>query len=381
MSANKKSRGSAGGARKFGAENSDDEDEVVRIHKPKRLANVDAIRNTLKEMIVTEKNPFFVDEVVLLELFRKTCFSLTTLQLYTDKMRLFMMALWEEKPGFVKQIASAKRAEFFEKKLANMVTLDVVLRMFAGTLLVKYPAYSPSETFLTFCNSLITMGAINWSTLHALMTVEYTIQNTESAVLNTYMSRWCDAYAVRRTNQFKTLFGMLHRPSHFDTCGALDNLDPPFADSYRNTALPHKTSDFRIQRTFLGLLVEQTGTTLERRDVLLGGTNLLPDNPLLEAINDCRITYMKVAVKMKQELEYDGEDTRHMDYQFVPESGFMNIEVNSCHYLAAYNAPNTFNTSVNIPMPVRQETGTLVPFPLLDNLKANARKIMNNAFR
>ena len=48
MSANKKSRGSAGGARKFGAENSDDEDEVVRIHKPKRLANVDAIRNTLK---------------------------------------------------------------------------------------------------------------------------------------------------------------------------------------------------------------------------------------------------------------------------------------------------------------------------------------------
>ena len=95
MSANKKSRGSAGGARKFGAENSDDEDEAVRIHKPKRLANVDAIRTTLKEMIVTEKNPFFVDEVVLLELFRKTCFSLTTLQLYTDKMRLFMMALWE----------------------------------------------------------------------------------------------------------------------------------------------------------------------------------------------------------------------------------------------------------------------------------------------
>ena len=63
-----------GGARKFGAENSDDEDEVVRIHKPKRLANVDAIRSTLKEMIVTEKKPFFVDEVVLLELFRKTCF-------------------------------------------------------------------------------------------------------------------------------------------------------------------------------------------------------------------------------------------------------------------------------------------------------------------
>jgi hypothetical protein len=90
---------------------------------------------------------------------------------------------------------------------------------------------------------------------------------------------------------------------------------------------------------------------------------------------------MKVAVKMKQELEYDGEDTRHMDYQFVPESGFMNIEVNSCHYLAAYNAPNTFNTAVNIPMPLREETGTLVPFPLLDNLKANARKIMNNAFR
>jgi hypothetical protein len=380
MSANKKSRGSAGGARKFGAEDSDDEDEVVRIHKPKRLANVDAIRNTLKEMIVTEKNPFFVDEVVLLELFRKTCFSLTPLQLYTDKMRLLMMALWEEKPGFVKQIASAKRNEFFDKKLANMVTLDVVLRMFAGTLLVKYPAYSPSETFLTFCNSLITMGAINWSTLHALMTVEYPIQNAEAAVLNTYMNRWCDSYAVRRTNQFKMLLGMLHRPSHFDTCGALDNLDQPFTHNYRNAAFPLKTSDFRNQRTFLGLLVEQTGTTLERREVM-AGTVQLPDNPLLEAINDCRQTYMKVAVKLKQELEYDGEDTRHMDYEFVPDNGFMNIEVNSCHYLAAYNSPNTFNTAVNIPMPVRQQTGTLVPFPLLDNMRTNARKILTTAFR
>ena len=60
MSANKKSRGSAGGARKFGAENSDDEDEAVRIHKPKRLANVDAIRNTLKEMIVMHRKKTFL---------------------------------------------------------------------------------------------------------------------------------------------------------------------------------------------------------------------------------------------------------------------------------------------------------------------------------
>ena len=381
MSVKRKSRGSAGGARKFGAEESDDEDEVVRIHKPKRLANVDAIRTTLKEMITTEKNPFFVDETVLLELFRKTCFSLTTLQLFTDKMRLFMMALWEEKSAFVKQIASGKRNEFFDKKLDNMVTLDVVLRMFSGTLLVKYPAYSPTEAFLTFCNSLITMGAINWSTLHALMTVEYTVQNTEASVLNTYMNRWCDAYAVRRTNQFKTLVGMLHRPSHFDTCGALDNLDPPFADNYRKAAFPHKTTEFRVQRTFLGLLVEQTGTTLQRGQVLAGGTVQLPDNPLLEAINDCRNTYMKVAVKMKQELEYDGEDTRHMDYLFVPESGFMNIENNTCHYLAAYNSPNTFNTAVNIPMPVKEETGTLVPFPLVDSFRTSARKIMTTAFR
>ena len=70
-----------------------------------------------------------------------------------------------------------------------------------------------------------------------------------------------------------------------------------------------------------------------------------------------------------------------MDYLFVPESGFMNIEINTCHYLAAYNSPNTFNTAVNIPMPVREETGTLVPFPLVDSFRTNARKIMTTAFR
>ena len=93
-----------------------------------------------------------------------------------------------------------KVASFKEAVLENLKVLDVVLRMFMTTIMVKYVGYSAKEAWYCFLNSLITMKIINWSALHCLVTVKYPVVK-ESKTLKTYMQRWCDSYCTKRSSQ------------------------------------------------------------------------------------------------------------------------------------------------------------------------------------
>ena len=54
-----------------------------------------------------------------------------------------------------------KVGPFKEAVLENLKVLDVVLRMFMTTIMVKYIGYSAKEAWYCFLNSLVTMKIIN----------------------------------------------------------------------------------------------------------------------------------------------------------------------------------------------------------------------------
>ena len=140
-----------------------------------------------------ELNPLHIDVKQIITLYRECGFSATTLNPYPAKMANFMEAFWSDKEDFLLSIKKEdKREEHVESKLQAMIVFDLVQRMFIPTLLVKYVSYTAMEAYYNFMASLITMGAINWSTLHAVTTVRY--RAGDGIAENTMMGRWCDLY-------------------------------------------------------------------------------------------------------------------------------------------------------------------------------------------
>ena len=58
-----------------------------------------------------------------------------------------------------------KVASFKEAVFDYLKVLDIVLRMFMTTIMVKYVGYTAKEAWYCFLNSLVTMKIINWSAL------------------------------------------------------------------------------------------------------------------------------------------------------------------------------------------------------------------------
>ena len=66
--------------------------EVVRVQKPKQVANVVGIKQLMTAQVLIETNPFFVDRERLLEFFRKCCFTFGSHRRFEQKCRLLMDA-------------------------------------------------------------------------------------------------------------------------------------------------------------------------------------------------------------------------------------------------------------------------------------------------
>jgi thiamine kinase-like enzyme len=131
------------------------------VHR--RVAYTEHVKEQIPLRIIEEVNPLHIDVPQLLSFFRECCFSPTTLKPYKEKIKSLMKNFWDTQKEFLKKITRKdQKTELQNKKLDAMTKLDVILRMFIPTLLVKYVSYSAIEVFYTFLASLISMGAINW---------------------------------------------------------------------------------------------------------------------------------------------------------------------------------------------------------------------------
>ena len=271
-----------------------------------------------------------------------------------------------------------KVAPFKEAVFENLKVLDVVLRMFMTTIMVKYVGYSAKEAWYCFLNSLITMKIINWSALHCLVTVKYPVVK-ESKTLKTYMQRWCDSYCTKRSSQWRYFFQMLFHPCHFHTMGALSNMDPYTEPTCQEQLVPYKTIRYREERHFFGIKLHQTGPTLERVMVQTDD-GPLPYNCLLDAISQWRQTVQKVAVGLKQWIEYDDEDRRYGDFRFAIDCKFVDPENHASNYLVAYQVPNDWEETVPIPV-CRLPNGEIMPYPSMDSFKSAFKSIFDKVNR
>lgn len=354
--------------------------EVIRVQKPKVVATVSGLKQLMAEERLSESNPFFVDRDRLVEFFRQCCFSVTSNRRLETKCRLLMDAFWETQAEFLETIDGSKREEFFKSKLEDMIILDVVLRSFHTTLLVKYVSFTATEVFFTFCNSLVTSDIITWSTVYCLATVMHTSTDKDRAVLNTYMSRWCDSYSQKRIDQFKNFFHMLYRPCHFETMGALSNMDTPGTDAAQLGIFPHKTLDFCREAAFMGILMVQDTDSLQRAEIYDGdGTRF--ENCILDAIGKGRSCLQAVAICLKQYIEYDGSDCRDEEFSFCMQNDFMDNALPSHHYFSSYVVPEEFDGTIDIPICKDKTNGEEIPFPTMEAFRRGAYKILNTLKR
>ena len=352
--------------------------EVVKVQKPKQVANVVGIKQLMNEQVLIETNPFFVDRDRLLEFFRKCCFTFGSHRRFEQKCRLLMDAVWETHSDFLDTIE--KRDEFLASKLEDMIILDIVLRMFHTSLLVKYVSYTATEVFYTFCTSLVTMHAITWRTVHCLVTVMHASTDKDRAADNTYMGRWCDSYSQKRIDQFKNFFDMLYRPCHFETMGALKNMDFHGTDTTQFSFFPHKTVDHVREPAFMGILLYQDTDILKRAEIMdADGTRF--DNCILDAVGKARSCLQAVAVILKTYIEYDGSDCHDDQFAFVIANDFMDDMLPSHHYYSAYVVPGEYDETIEIPICKQAKTGGAVPFPSMEAFRRGAFKILKTVHR
>lgn len=349
------------------------------VHR--RVAYTEHVKEQIPVRILTEVNPLHIDVPQLLSFFRECCFSPTTLKPYKEKIKSLMKNFWDTQKEFLKKITRKdQKTELQNKKLDAMTKLDVILRMFIPTLLVKYVSYSAIEVFYTFLASLISMGAINWGTLHCLVNIKYNSSDSEHSTMNTYMSRWCDVYSAKRTQQWKIFIGMLHRPSHIDTFGALSNYVPAYRLTDCNSVYPITTAGFRKQRSIMGIVLNQSGPLLRQQ-------TREDDGPLVDSNFVCEILsdYIKVLQRSVQLLKwwihYNGTDTESTVFLFEVGDfeNALDAEIDAEQYLAAYSTAGSYDGVESIPMPRRD--GQVIAFPSVDVFKSTIKNVFDGFSR
>ena len=355
----------------------DKTDKVVSII-PDRVLLTEGIKAQVAKEMAKELNPLHIDVKQIITLYRECGFSATTLNPYPAKMANFMEAFWSDKEDFLLSIKKEdKREEHVESKLQAMIVFDLVQRMFIPTLLVKYVSYTAMEAYYNFMASLITMGAINWSTLHAVTTVRY--RAGEGTAENTMMGRWCDLYSSRRILQWKYLIGMLHRPSHFDTRNALDNLEPSYNANAGVGVFPHKDQDFVKEPSIMGIKVLQRGAELQRSSDYFDGQDQI-SSPILKDCTLYRELLQNVALELKQFIEFDGSLARSDLFRFNDPESCLQPDSVAEQYLMAYCENGSFDGVVRTPV-VRDRDGEVEDFPYIEHLKEACNDILDAVLR
>jgi hypothetical protein len=132
--------------------------------------NSDLVRSQIAQKMLTEEEHLVVEREILEDYVSQSCFAFSTLKFFKAKMTALCKAYWKLH-GREYQLSfdtTEDRQDAKRDKMEGIAFLDVVLRLFISTLLVRYVAYTPTEAFFNFLVYLRDMGAINWSTMHVL---------------------------------------------------------------------------------------------------------------------------------------------------------------------------------------------------------------------
>jgi hypothetical protein len=161
--------------------------------------------------------------------------------------------------------------------------------------------------------------------------------------------------------------------------GALSNMDPYTEPTCQEQLVPYKTIQYHEERHFFGIKLHQTGPTLERVMVQTDD-GPLPYNCLLDAISQWRQTVQKVAVGLKQWIEYDDEEHRYGDFSFALDCQFVDSENHASNFLVAYQVQDSWDETVSIPV-CRLPNGDIMPYPSMDSFKNAVKFIFDKSNR
>ena len=350
--------------------------------------NSDLVRSQIVQKMLTEEEHLVVEREILEDYVSQSCFAFSTLKFFKAKMTALCKAYWKLH-GREYQLSfdtTEDRQDAKRDKMEGIAFLDVVLRLFISTLLVRYVAYTPTEAFFNFLVYLRDMGAINWSTMYCLSFVEYTIpppppkgkakdkpKKAKPGIAHTYLKRWIDLYSTARGQQWKLFMHMLYRPSFAETMDALENIIPGFRSVGKaKSFFPHRTSVFVQEPHIFGILLEQKGQNLHRMQRDGEGSSLADYNFLLDACDAYRATLQQVGASIRFYYENDGtvriEGAKTLD-ELITQEG--KSDSPAIAYLAMYSFKDDAGVQKLAKRPIlkRQSTdgkSVNVPFPSIE---------------
>ena len=350
--------------------------------------NSDLVRSQIAQKMLTEEEHLVVEREILEDYVSQSCFSFSTLKFFKAKMTSLCKEYWKLH-GREYQLSfetTEERQDAKRDKMEGIAFLDIVLRLFISTLLVRYVAYTPTEAFFNFLVYLRDMGAINWSTMYCLSFVEYTIpppapkgkekakpKKAKPGKGHTYLKRWIDLYATARAQQWKLFMHMLYRPSFAETMNALENIIPGFRSVGKaKSFFPQRTSVFVQEPHIFGILLEQNGQNLLRMQSDSEGRQMADYNFLTEACDSYRGTLQQVGAAIRYYYEHDGtvriEGAKSLD-ELITQEGKSDIP--AIGYLAMYSFKDDAGVQklANRPILKRKSTDgkfVNVPFPSIE---------------